>query len=254
MARREGAVSNTIYAMFEDPSDAERAVGALLDHGLRRQEVSVISSNVGIPSHSRASDGLGDAPPINTEAQARSESIDAESITYASRFAIESGGDAKGQFPLTPTPYETIEGLRVSRETESAAKQGISTTTVHDAEEGALRGTAWGASLGVIASLAAISIPGVGLVIGGGTLAIAMAAAAATAVAGAAVGAVAGFLIDQGVDLDHARGFENSLSQGGTLVSVTVPSGGVDQDEAQMILEKYGSTHMVCRPSRHYVS
>lgn len=33
----------TIYASFTDPADAERAVGALLDHGVREQDISLVS-------------------------------------------------------------------------------------------------------------------------------------------------------------------------------------------------------------------
>ena len=35
-------MGNTIYAAFADPSQAEKATGALLDHGVRPEDISVV--------------------------------------------------------------------------------------------------------------------------------------------------------------------------------------------------------------------
>jgi hypothetical protein len=40
-------MGNTIYASFNDPSKAEKAAGALLDHGVRAADLSIVSSHSG---------------------------------------------------------------------------------------------------------------------------------------------------------------------------------------------------------------
>ena len=75
-------------------------------------------------------------------------------------------------------------------DTDAAAKHGISTTTPEDAGEGAVKGTGIGLGVGILASLAALTVPGVGLVLGGGALAAALGATALTAGAGAIAGGV----------------------------------------------------------------
>ena len=84
-----------------------------------------------------------------------------------------------------------------ARIAESGAKSGITTTTPADAALGAEKGAMIGAGVGVLAALAAITIPGLGLVIGGGALVTAIAGAAGATAAGAAAGGIAGYLRDR---------------------------------------------------------
>lgn len=206
-------MANTIYAAFADPSQAEKAAGALLDHGVRPQDLSVVRSHSGdltvTTSHGtvgRSSDGYPDV------------------IT-------DTSGDV-----------------------EASAKQGISTTTAADAGAGAIKGTAWGAGLGALAVLAALVVPGVGLVLGGGALASALGAVAASAGAGAVAGAVTGYLKDQGVDEDVAHHYESTIGAGGALLAITLPSGDVGEAEAQAVVDKYGATHVNAYATKSYLA
>jgi hypothetical protein len=233
---------NTIYASFEDPADAERAAGALLDHGVRPQDISVLQGqktveearaayenethfadpiNVAVVSPTGAMTGLGTSVPVGM----------GEMVLRGDEFYQDTEADPEWQ-----------------------AKNGISTTTAADAEEGALKGTAWGAGVGIIAGLASLMVPGVGLVYGAGALAVAIGAAVATTAAGAVAGAVTGYLVDQGVEVNSANRYSSTISQGGALLAVTLPSGPVQEDQARTILEKYGSEHLSLSRPTGYVS
>jgi hypothetical protein len=139
-------------------------------------------------------------------------------------------------------------------DSERAAKEGISTTTGADAGAGALKGLGWGVGVGILAGLASLTIPGFGLVLGGGALATALGGAAATAGAGTIAGAATGYLKDQGVDEHVAARYEDTVRSGGALLAVTVPSGPVDEPTATQLLEKYGGGSVVQAVSRGYVA
>jgi hypothetical protein len=182
-------MAQTLYAAFDDAAMAEKAAGALLDHGVRAEDVSLVAT--------------------------------AEGVGY-------KGGDVPER--------ETRPGA-----TAAAAKGGISTTTVGDAESGAVKGAGIGLGLGTLAALLSLMIPGVGLVTGGGALATALAAAAGTTAAGAATGGVYGYLKDQGVPDAAASDYERSLKNGGAVMAITLPSGDIDQATVSSILAKYNA-------------
>jgi uncharacterized protein YcfJ len=77
------------------------------------------------------------------------------------------------------------------------------------------------------------------LVIGGGTLAIALGAAAATTVAGAVAGGVAGFLIDQGVPEASVADYSRILGTGGALITVFPSDEKVETATIEGVLTKY---------------
>ncbi|MBC5806469.1 MAG: hypothetical protein DLM53_11565 [Candidatus Eremiobacter antarcticus] len=120
-----------------------------------------------------------------------------------------------------------------------SAKGGMTTTTGRDATSGAVKGAGIGAGVGAAAVIASLFVPGLGLVTGAGALATALAAAAGTAAAGAAAGAVTGYLKDQGVPADVAVQYQNSITNGGSVLALTLPSGGVDLRTAEQVLAKY---------------
>jgi hypothetical protein len=127
---------------------------------------------------------------------------------------------------------------------ERAAKHGISTTTGADAGAAAITGGAWGLGLGAVAALASLLIPGVGIVVGGGALATAIAGMVATTGGGAVVGAVTGYLKDQGVEEHVAQKYGETVTAGGAILAVNVPSGDVDEPLARQMLEKYGAANV----------
>lgn len=173
---------STLYASFNDAAAAERAAGALLDHGAKQEDLSMISNRTG-------------AAPASTE---------------------------------------TIAA-------EQAAKTGISTTTAGDVAVGAVKGTAVGTGVGAAAFIASLFIPGVGLVTGGGALAMALAAGAGTILAGAAAGSVAGLLADQGIPDETAKRYTHTIQQGGAILAIAVPTGDLDAEQVQAVVDKYGA-------------
>lgn len=127
---------------------------------------------------------------------------------------------------------------------ENRAKSGITVTTPVDAEAGAVRGAGVGVGVGAVAALVSLFIPGVGLVAGGGALAVAIAGLVGSTGAGAIAGAVTGYLKDQGMDWLMAEHFTGTVSQGGALLSIAVPSREVDEATARSIFNKYGAANV----------
>src|SRR5258708_2508816 len=122
----------TVFTSFADATFAERAAGALLDHGVDSNDISLVSKK-----------------PNGTEP-----------ATYPDRRDMEARSEDNKQ-----------------DDTELAAKQGISTTTPQDAGHGAVVGGAVGLGVGALAALGSLFVPGVGVVMGGGALATAIAGA-----------------------------------------------------------------------------
>jgi uncharacterized membrane protein len=101
------------------------------------------------------------------------------------------------------------------------------------AGEGAMVGAVWGGLVG----LTALLIPGLGPFIAGGALF----ATLTGAVTGAVVGGIAAALIDfSGIPEADARGYEDMIKAGKTLVAVRVPA--EDADEVRRILTTAGAT------------
>jgi uncharacterized membrane protein len=253
-------MANKIYASFNDPMAAERAVGAMLDHGVQPEDVSVIQSHEDpiIQPENGVEPGMGFAPifgyslPLGSAASPIIP-IQPLDLTY---------GDEAGEYETPPpakdsdigdykTPPENFTDT--SGDTEATAKQGITTTTLNDAAEGAKKGSLWGAGVGIVAGLAALVIPGAGLVYGGGALALALTGAAASAGAGAAAGALTGFLVDQGVDAPEAQEYARTIHSGGAVLEVNVPSGDVSEEEVRTILLKYGSATIKALKANRYL-
>jgi hypothetical protein len=173
-------MSQTLYVTFPNGNSAEKAAGALIDFGVRPQDVSVVIDHT-----------------------------------------------------------DTYEETTHTENHNESARGGITTTTPRDVGVGVARGAEVGLGLGILAGLAALVVPGVGLVVGGGTLASVLGAAAATTAAGAVAGGVTGYLKDQGLPDEIVHRYANALDTGGALLAVTLPSGGVDIPTGQEIVAKY---------------
>ena len=81
---------------------------------------------------------------------------------------------------------------------------------------GAASGGMVGGTLGLLAGIGALAIPGVGPLIAAGPLLAALSGAAA----GAAAGGVAGALVGLGIPELEAKRFENRIAEGNILISV----------------------------------
>lgn len=132
---------------------------------------------------------------------------------------------------------------RKQNEYVDKATSGITTTTAEDAKEGAKTGGAAGLGLGALVSLASLVIPGYGIVLGGGALATAAAAAIGTGAAGAATGGIVGYLRDLGADAQVAKDFDEIIKNGGGVLTIT----GSHQAMTgiRKILSKYKVDHVV---------
>ena len=199
-------MSETIYASFADVSMAEKAAGALLDHGVDEDAISLVA---------------------HESAYRDRKDFAAHTATLEERRSF------------TPPAADSAE-----IDEELDAKTGLTTTTPGDAAAGAVKGAAFGLGAGALAAAASVILPGFGPVLGGGALATAIAGAAGATAAGAVAGGVYGFLKDQGVPEDHAMKYEEAYQAGGAVLSVTLPSNDVDRMEAERILAKYGASNV----------
>jgi len=218
-------MAQTIYASFADAALAEKAAGALLDYGVRNEDISLVSRDRGEENREDVDETRRD--------------YTAHSATLAER---EAGTTTWTDRDSNTTAIDHTTGEH--DKTEKAAKQGISTTTPGDAAAGAAKGAGIGLGVGILAALASIIVPGFGLVAGGGALATAIAGAAGTTAAGAIAGGVHGYLKDQGVPDQVAVDYDHAVKNGGALLAVTVPSNNVDEATCREILAKYQASNV----------
>lgn len=128
---------------------------------------------------------------------------------------------------------------------EESAKTGAGT--------GAVIGTLGGGTLGLLAGLGTIVLPGIGPVIAAGPLIAMLTGAGLGAAAGAAVGGLVGALTRVGVPEHDAHFYAEAVRRGGTLVLVAAPEdrvrdaadaleecGAVDVDKRRAALEAEG--------------
>lgn len=232
-----------LYASFNDAALAEKAAGALLDYGVRKEDISIV-----------ANDAYGRSRTTHRGGTAIDVGRGAASDGTRSAMGMDEGPALSSDSYNTAVPYgSTVEAgaadqdngaADMIRDYEAAAKDGISTTTPEDAGQGAVRGTEIGLGVGILAGIAALLVPGVGLVIGGGALAAAIGGAALTAGAGAIAGGVTGYLKEQGVPGEAAHHYQSAVENGGAILNISLPSGNVDQATAEQVLGKYSAANV----------
>lgn len=216
-----------VYASFVEIGLAERACGALLDHGVRPSDLSLVSARIYQTPHQAsygASAGVSMDPSTTW--------IPDTDVVRADRndmLAEERSRLMEAEVRVNPV---------------HRAQHGVSVTTGGDARAGAVRGAEVGLGLGVLGGLAALLVPGFGLVLGGGALALALAAAAGTTLGGALAGAVTGYLIDQGVPDAVAERYESSLVGGGAVLAISLGDEASGRLEIERLLIKYGATNI----------
>ena len=133
---------------------------------------------------------------------------------YSSRIAVENATDSlvKVGFPTSDISVLLPESLGGSKEmgTEKATK------APEGAAVGVTTGGVIGGTLGLLAGVGLLAIPGLGPFIAAGPI---MAGLAGLGVGGA-VGGVAGALIGMGIPEFEAKRYEGHLKKGGILLSV----------------------------------
>jgi len=118
------------------------------------------------------------------------------------------------------------------------------------APEGAVAGVGAGGvvggTIGLLAGIGALAIPGLGPFIAAGPIMAALSGAAA----GAAVGGVAGALVGMGIPELEAKQYEGKIKDGNILISVHVESSD-ERSRAKGVLETGGATHVVTAGESH---
>ena len=102
---------------------------------------------------------------------------------------------------------------------------------------GVSAGGAVGGTLGLLAGIGALAIPGLGPFIAAGPIMAALSGAAA----GAAVGGIAGALVGMGIPELEAKQYEGKIKDGNVLISVHVED-AAERDRAKKILESNGAS------------
>ena len=227
-------MERTLYAAFIRPQDAERAIGALIDNGVKPQQICLVV---------RDAAWLAQAPaPNQVQILARDhEPLATDPLgNHALDTPISVPGELRTELmPNDGSPDRQVHEPPSDYDAERAGKLGLTVTTPADAEKGALRGGAWGLGFGALAAVASLAVPGVGIVVGGGALASALVAAAAATGAGAVAGGVIGFLKDQGIPAHDLEEYEHALD-GGAILSVHLVNER-DRVVVHGILVKYGA-------------
>jgi hypothetical protein len=114
-----------------------------------------------------------------------------------------------------------------AHEKNTKAPEGVAT--------GATTGGAIGGTLGLLASIGALVIPGIGPFIAAGPLVAALSGVAA----GAAVGGIAGGLIGLGIPEYEAKRYEGKVREGNILISVHTENSD-EADRAEQIMKAAG--------------
>ena len=223
-----------VTAAFIDPDAAERAIGALLDHGIKADQVSVATR--------AATDGESDGAAVAVVGNAHA----ARSVPiYQDKDGFM---EVQTNDPPTPTDMNSATDSRRGGSSSLNApdspiaaegERALTTTTPADAAKGAAGGSLVGLGVGILAGAAALTIPGVGLILAAGPLWAALGAALGTTAAGAVAGGVTGYLRDMGVSGGVADLHHEALTSGSILVTIHLN----DRDETSTVaalLAKYG--------------
>jgi len=215
---------STLYATFDRAADAEKAAGALIDHGALRHDLTITSEHSSI------------ARPHDGESKTAAESGENEGWPEKGPAAA-----AAEQQIVDQSDSQASEHYRRADNAENSAKVGISLTTPADVVTGAIRGGAVGLCLGILGSILwivpwhmwiAANVPN------------AIMTALLGLGAGAIVGGVIGLLLDQGVS--NSRVSPRPAAQPGrsVLLAVDVSSGSLQIRAARRLVSKYHATRI----------
>jgi hypothetical protein len=214
-----------IYALFRTVDDAERGIGALMDHGVEKSDIGVITRRPG---------------ELGAELRGRATYIGSYDATDDTIETVDYADRSSTLTPVVPaSSIAPTNDIGAADNVETVGKEGITTTTAGDAGAGAAIGGGVGLIGGILASAAALTIPGVGIVLAAGAVAAAIGATAAATAAGAVAGGAAGYLCDLGVNEAAATSYADRLTQGDFLVIVNIDTR--DYEELRRILYKYNA-------------
>jgi hypothetical protein len=155
---------------------------------------------------------------------------------YSTRSDVETAAEllSRSGFPVSDISVLLPESLGtrdIGTEKSTKAPEG--------ATAGAGSGAVLGGTLGLLAGIGALAIPGVGPLIAAGPI---MAALAGMGVGGA-VGGVTGALIGLGIPEYEAKRYEGRVAKGGILLSVHCDT-SEEIDRAKEIMERSGAENI----------
>ena len=156
--------------------------------------------------------------------------------------ADERGAFTPEQLSVAAKDGQPVPELDPADPTPAAETDGATAS-------GAVTGGALGAVAGFLAAISAITIPGIGPVVGAGILVSTLVGAGI----GATTGGLIGALVAEGVPEDEARGYEAHLGAGRLLLAVRAHS-AAQVSQAQSAFDSYGGqdvrTYGVIEPPR----
>ena len=132
---------------------------------------------------------------------------------YATPATAENGVDHLITLGFT---NEAISVLMPDDDTTRAFAHEKNTKAPEGTTTGVVAGGAIGGTLGVLAGLGALAIPGIGPLLAAGPIVAALAGVGA----GGAVGGLIGALVGMGIPEYEAKRYEGAVRDGGTLLSV----------------------------------
>ncbi len=188
-----------IYGIVSSRANAETIIQALVDAGVKPQDISFLSSQ-GKEFHELSQEALPSNRNWRTE----------ERVT---------------DFPNgKQMPEHVSDTTQASRGTSSGHQGGLGTEKHTKAPEGATTGGVTGGiiggTLGLLAGIGALAIPGLGPFVAAGPLMATLAGLGA----GGTVGGIVGSLVGAGIPEYEAKRYENRLQQGGILLSIRANS------------------------------
>lgn len=210
-------------AAFTEPNAAERAIGALLDHGVHARQISVASRYASEEGVSSADTVLADRSPDGF--------LEVQTDDPATPTDMNAATDARRGAGSTNAHPESV--------IEAEGERTITTTTSADAVKGAVEGSMVGLGIGLLAGAAALFVPGIGLIAAAGPLWTALAGTVGATASGAVAGGVTGYLKDMGVSDTTAAAHAQTLAGGSVIVIVHLEP---ENDPAAVtgLLHKYG--------------
>jgi hypothetical protein len=155
---------------------------------------------------------------------------------YSTRMGVERAVDilSRSGFPVTDISVLVPESL---------GSKDIGTEKATKAPEGAAAGAGTGAilggTLGLLAGIGALAIPGVGPLIAAGPIVAALAGIGV----GGAVGGFTGALIGLGIPEYEAKRYEGRLQKGGILLSVHCDT-SEEIESAKELMDRTGAEHI----------
>ena len=235
-------------------------IGALLEAGVAPEDLSVVIRNSGHFSFGESQMGLKmvDSGEAGTALYGHPNLEKEGSFYYESQFGggiststpdddvskVEEMDESQEEsedlsYPAGERSYSWQEESDVER----AAQTGYFNTT--DPGAGGLNGRKPLENLPGMSELSAITIPGMGLVIGDGALAtVVVGAGVASEAGGAPPAGIHDYLEDQGVPNDIAWLLARDFELGGAVLAVASPPGAVDSDILQTVLESNGANNV----------